>query len=102
MVGGEEQKMVAIGQELRPAMSCVLTGFELGEANRGSAVGGDAPQRVAVVGFVDDDVPVRCRNFLQMTIGKEAYEFSVRGPEGKSGALGAFKSLSREIAEGLH
>src|SRR5258708_33955607 len=56
VIGREEQEMLAVGQEPGPAMRCVLAGFELGQGRGGSARGASSPERVAVVGFVDDDV----------------------------------------------
>src|ERR1700674_5988830 len=56
VIGCEEQEMLAVGQEPGPAMRRVLAGLELGQGRRYSACGADSPQRIPVVGFVDDDV----------------------------------------------
>src|SRR4029077_8691657 len=37
-----------------------------------------------------------------MTVGEEAHKFSVRGPERKGGAAGAFELMGRQVDEGLH
>src|SRR6266446_7396625 len=56
MVGGKEQKMLAIGQERWPAVRGVLLPFKLGGACRSSAGRADAPQGIAIVGRVEDHV----------------------------------------------
>src|ERR1700682_5681667 len=56
VIGCEEQEMLAVGQEPGPAMRRVFAGFEFGQGRWCSTRGADSPQRIAVVGFVDDDV----------------------------------------------
>ena len=58
MIGGEEEEMLAVGQEAGPAMRGVLAASNLVETCRRSASGADSPQHVAVVRLVNDDVVV--------------------------------------------
>src|SRR5882762_3691959 len=121
MIRGEEQEVFAIGQELWPALGCVLGGIHFGELCRNSTSRADSPQRLPVIGLKDDDVvlvpgaasrirrigksddrPACCRNFFQMAISKEAQEFSVAGPEGKTRSFGSLEFFSGKVTERLH
>src|SRR5450631_3492818 len=121
VICGKEQKMLAIRQELGPAMRGVFVVFELGQPYRRPPCCADSPQGVAVIGFVDDNVVLvpgasarirglrqyrdrstRCRNFLQMAVGKKSQELAVGRPERKRSALRALDFLRRKVAQGLH
>src|SRR5580700_646459 len=56
VIGSEEEEMLAVGQEPGPAVGGVFVHFKLSQTHRNSAGGADAPQGIAVVGLVNDDV----------------------------------------------
>src|ERR1700738_4950074 len=113
--------MLAIGQEPGPAVGGVFAGFEFRQRRGRTAVGVDAPNRFTVVRLEDDDIVLipgttagigrirkdgdrtaRCRDLFKLTVSEKSQKFSVRGPERKGGAFGAFEFSGGEVAEGLH
>src|SRR3954470_20016068 len=96
MVGGEEQKMFTIRQEARPSMSRMSIAIEFSETFGRSSGGADFPNRIPVVGFIDDEIVLipcaptriwslrkngdgstRGGDFLKMTIRKKPYKLSI-------------------------
>ena len=102
-------------------MGGVFASLKLGQPRRVCAGSADAPDGIAVVGFVEDDVVlvpgaaagVGCvgenghgsaggGDFLEVAVGEKADGLSIGRPEREAGTLGVVEFPGREFVQGLH